>query len=498
MGFPGHNTSRLKPLALGLGTVLVLAVLFFAVALQRVDQSAREGVIAEAVCRQLLTNTTEGRQALISSVWWPPLAPLLRMPFAAVIEMESCPVASLLLSSLAGAGVLFLLNRMLQRWNLGWGRWLLVLSLALNPLFLEQCWNGSSTLVVTYLILLAAYGLVEWVARREMRMLVYVAIGSALLFLANFELSAWTLIVFLLVIADLALRPAAPGQRQAVLILAFLPLVYAAGLWVLMNWLIMGDGLYFLHSLAAPRVGRELVALAPLRFGTVTFLAGAVSLLMLLLAGLRQNRAGVYLATLAVAPLVLAVSFSAAGLLWDRVPVLFCLMPLAIITVGYTVGSPPGLRSGVRHVALALGPVMAIVAWLGLLLPGASGGAAAAPEDFAALTAERNHWLPLIERHVSEQSAYPKVFVCGYDGLAFLGEKADPVFVPALDFNFNKVKKDYEGHALYVLVHRPRNRSAMDSIHWKYKQIYTLGSRSTMYDGDWGDWRLFIIIQARR
>jgi hypothetical protein len=106
--------------------------------------------------------------------------------------------------------------------------------------------------------------------------------------------------------------------------------------------------------------------------------------------------------------------------------------------------------------------------------------------------------MPRIERHVLNRSKYATVFVCGYDGFSLLGARPSPVFIRALDFNFDKAEKDYSGHDLYVLVRQPQGRSAMDSIHWKYERIFTLGSRTTLYDADFGDWRLFEIIQATR
>jgi hypothetical protein len=71
------------------------------------------------------------------------------------------------------------------------------------------------------------------------------------------------------------------------------------------------------------------------------------------------------------------------------------------------------------------------------------------------------------------------------------------VFISVLDFDLEKAKKDYRGYALYVLVRRPVGRSAEDSIHWKYDRIYDFGAQGALYDSDWGDWRLFEIIQAR-
>ena len=90
------------------------------------------------------------------------------------------------------------------------------------------------------------------------------------------------------------------------------------------------------------------------------------------------------------------------------------------------------------------------------------------------------------------------MFVCGYGSFLLLGQDGGDVFLHALDFNFNKAKADYPGHVLFVLIHRPEGRYAADSIHWRFRDVFALGQRGTLYDGDWGDWRLFEIIQAPR
>jgi hypothetical protein len=36
----------------------------------------------------------------------------------------------------------------------------------------------------------------------------------------------------------------------------------------------------------------------------------------------------------------------------------------------------------------------------------------------------------------------------------------------------------------------------MDSIHWRFEDVYRLGIGGTLYDSDWGPWRLFEIVEA--
>ena len=117
--------------------------------------------------------------------------------------------------------------------------------------------------------------------------------------------------------------------------------------------------------------------------------------------------------------------------------------------------------------------------------------------DVAGLLGMEKRVLTPVERYVMGKSRYAKVFVCGYDSLLISNRDKESVFISTLDFDLEKAKKEYRGYALYVLVRRPVGRSAEDSIHWKYNGIYNFGAQGALYDSDWGDWRLFEIIQAR-
>lgn len=475
--------------------MLAVAGVLFAGGLYRIDSVSREAVVCETVCRQLLENTTAGRQALISSVWWPPLPFLLRFPFAAVMRTETCPVSSLLVSALFGAGVLLLLDVVLRDWKLGWSRFLMVLALAANPFFLKACFNGSSGTTVIFLAMLTSYSLVQWIALRELKYLVYLGFGAALLEVTSLEMGMWLLMIFLLLIVDQAVCPLSRRQKEGVLILTLLPPAYTAGLWILTNWLIMGDGFYFVRSVLSPGCEPQVLCAKPVIISDLHYIAAGIALLVVAMSVLNRNRAGVCLGTLGITLLVLAWFLAARGFPWDPILVLFCLFPFCIMAVGYT--GVLNLITGRARIVASLIPLVISVSAIMQLYP--VGVETVEPGEYGAITAERNTWLPQIERHVLSRSRYVKVFICGYDGFLLVGDApAKPTFVQMLDFNFNKVKDEYWGQTLYVLVHRPIGRSAMDSIHWKYDRIFTLGSHSTLYDSDWGDWRLFEIIQAPR
>jgi hypothetical protein len=480
---------------MGIGLPLALLAAFVAGGLWNIDSASDEGVVCEAICRELIANTTEGRQALVSSAWWPPFPVLLRLPFAVLVRDEAGPVASLLISALFGVAALFLLHRILREWGIGWPRWLMTASLGLNPLFLRECCDGSSGTPVLFLLFLATYGLIQWITQKKLRFLIYLAFGSAFLLATNLEMAPWGLLVLLLFVLDQFLSPSQSHHREAVLILAFFPPLYTVGLWMLMNWLVMGDALYFVRSLFTPASVHDVIPAAPVETAISCYLSAAMAFALLLVAWVRRDRAGLYLGILGFCPMAFALFMEKKGWLWNQVPVLSSLFPLAILSAAYiAVLSRRFARVAAGCAALAL----LTIAGSMIVKHYARERGARNDGEYARVTTEQNQWMPRIERHVLNRSKYATVFVCGYDGFSLLGARPSPVFIRALDFNFDKAEKDYSGHDLYVLVRQPQGRSAMDSIHWKYERIFTLGSRTTLYDADFGDWRLFEIIQATR
>jgi hypothetical protein len=174
------------------------------------------------------------------------------------------------------------------------------------------------------------------------------------------------------------------------------------------------------------------------------------------------------------------------GFLWDQSVAALALGPAAVMSAGYIAGTGPW-----RAVLMPLfAPAAAGLVALGLC---GSGPRQAVPLD----DGERNvQWAQKIERHVLLQSPHAKVFVCGYAGFEMVAMTESRVFVPCLDFNLGTVRRDYHGHKLYLLIHEPKGRGEMDSIHWKYEKAYYLGVGETLYDSDWGHWRLFEIVEA--
>jgi hypothetical protein len=484
---------RIGAVALWGGAAALLFGAYLAGGLHGLAPPSHEAVVVEQVCREFLRNTTEGRQALVSSAWWPPAPVLMRLPVAAVLELDPCPIASLFLSALFGAASVLLLFRALGDTRVGWARLPLVLALACHPAFVRESMNGSSATSVAFFVILTAHAFGQWVGTRQVRFVIHVGVGSAMLAGICFSLWRWLLLLWMLLALDLFASRFDPPRREAVLILAILPPAYVAGLWFLMDWLIMGDPVYFLRAVLSRDPWERVATATACDLSTLDLCALGLCVAAWLSSLGSRCRAGLYAGVLVLGLAATAALLASWSLLWDPVPVLFCLFPASLVALGAAVGRSRPMSGFLRLIAAAASLAVSAFA-LSQTLPGVeppSEPAAAPMDDPEAVLAR-------IESHVLSRSRYARVFVCGYDSFRLLRSRRGSVFQHALDFNFDRIKTDYFGHALFVLVRRPAGRHALDSIHWKYDRIFELGSVDTLDDGMWGEWRLFEVVQAPR
>jgi hypothetical protein len=413
----------------------------------------------------------------------------MRLPLVALLPGDDSALASRILSAGLGAATVLLLLGALRSWGVGRTRVILGLALLAHPWFLAACCDGSSTTTALWLALACGGALVEWMTRRALRDLVGFGFAAALLFATTFEGAAWVLVLVLLFTGLELTRRGPWRQKESTLLLGLMPLAYTAGLWVLMNWLIMGDALYFVRPLLAGISGLEPPAQLPPRHQFFQAAVLALALVALGHAAWRRDRGGIVLGLMALAVAGTAAVLASRRLLWEPDRMLFGAFPLALAALGYTAGRlrawPTHWAAGVAVLPMALSLAVAVA-------PPAAG----VTGRVDALTQAESQWLARLEQHAARRSAFTKVFVCGYDSFALLRQYRGDVLLHALDFSFEKARDDYRGHVLYVLVPRPEARAAMDSVHWKFHHIFVQGSRTTLYDSDWGPWRLFEIVQA--
>ncbi len=201
---------------------------------------------------------------------WTPLLSILQLPLLLILKpIGMVTFAGPITSSGFGAGLLLVLNRILHevgrvtlRWRILW-----LALIMLNPLVLYLSVTGMTEIPFTFFTVLAIYKFLSWSRDPEdnWRSLLTMSFALAAAFYLRYETIALIAAMIVAIFAQGVTRRnwTRPKLIKLVadMLMAIIPAAYAIALWLLLNWIIQGDPLYFQHSdyslASAPDVARN-------------------------------------------------------------------------------------------------------------------------------------------------------------------------------------------------------------------------------------------------
>lgn len=510
--------------------IAVYFVLMMKLFLANLSGVSGEARLMYGISEQIYAGATAGRQAVVGSAWRGPVPQLAH--FCGFLLSRVMP-GSLRVPALVGAAVALLclcfalyyiiLSPILANSANGRGapaKPLLLTALVLPASFAALFAAPASAVILPLGAMVLLYG-AGWFAEGKLRYLVPLAFVMAALTLCGLEAWGWALCGLLLLLLG-ALRKRELARRlPALLLLGCLPALYAFGVWILLNHLILGDSLFFLRILALlpelrlvspadwlPSV-YERVAAAVCLYGVVRGLATRDS---------RQFAVG-FAGLVGVAWLG---ALAAWGLQWSGQATRL-LVDIAALIVVVRILAPMSRRAPIRAAivqtalvaALLLPLVIGTRSTTTVIYPASEAAPAALaadapgekPEDSGARAAtERDATDPYsavlsgVLAHVEAKSRYSRVFVCGYEGLGLLTapEGRHRRLEPVLDLHLDYLRSAYRGQRLFLLVSAPFERTALESHLLRLPGIYEHGAPQALHAADFGAWRLYEIIEAPR
>jgi hypothetical protein len=474
-----RKTYRLIRLLTGGVTPVVLAAALLVFA--RLHSGAWEpGSQAAGICRELIAGTTEGRQALFGSCWVAPLPVLFYLPFAWLLPE---PAAGWAAFFAAWIFVFWAVREAVKA--TGQSGWRIVLAQAAIAGMMAVSHHPQALQIATALtsglMLLAAAAVADWAACRRLRDVVTAGAAGAFLMLCGFAVfGPAALVVGLLPLAACGDRETR-GRFQAWLLLGGLPLVYAVGVWLLLNRLILGDAFFFLRSLG--HLVPNLYLFLPAFFVPGLLLLPALIVTWVIDARGQRSGLGPVAATALLVSFAMALITSAKVLEgfevgWSAVPLSVCALTVLMIAM-----------ARLRQPTYRLAGALALFVWLSA---SCFGGRVQGAEP----AATRDKICRDVEAYVNARTPYGRVFVVGYAGMDLLRGYAGERLVPNMDLHIGSLRRAYKGQNLYVLVPRPVGSVRAESIFWRLPDVYALGGDRLLYAEAFDTWRLFEVVSA--
>jgi hypothetical protein len=237
----------------GLALFLIAAGIYFWVGYKTVIE---DGVVVfdglDRLARAYMVWHNEPPKLAAIGFVFPPLTTMVFLPFTIVKPLATSLVALPLVSSIFGGSMVVGMNRLLARCSMpALRRWLVLALLALNPLVVFYAGNGMSEIAYLALLTFSLYCFASWFVTAQPRFLVAAGLAFSLLVLLRYSFGIWAIVIAVMMALGLHRRGAESDETEGTLITFLAPLVYALGVWILFNWLIVGDLLRWLSSSGA-------------------------------------------------------------------------------------------------------------------------------------------------------------------------------------------------------------------------------------------------------
>jgi hypothetical protein len=462
---------------------------------------------------------------------WNPLPSVIELflllPYRWFPELASSALAGVIMSSVFAGMTAVLLARAAVEFGLSrWFAVLLSLSFSCNPFIFLFGANGLSDAPFIYFIMSAVIHLCHWMYGRRVGSLIRVSFMLALAFWTRYEAvplgAALALAVVLIVFGVPASDPRvdAPLERnikfkllqvEGTWALMLAPVVYSGLIWIWLNYLIMGNALYFLnseYSNVAQSQGlgtdQQFVDMKGNPLLGIIFVAKktmyySIPLASIILLRIWNRRWMVWdflvLACLFASILALQFYMLMKGTSYGWFRYFMYVLPITVAWLPYELSRVK--RSFMNYSIVLIGMVVS-----GYILTNALMSPEIAPDENKYLHAQQYAAGQQVEKEVA---AYLDTELDGYNILMdsysayaiILNSKYPSKFLITSDLSFKDSLQDPVGKGVdFILSPKPDKSSALSADNATYLNFYEKGTSWTkLYKEFGGKWRLYQIIR---
>lgn len=464
---------------------------------------------------------------------WTPLPSLVELVFLLFKPLypplASSGLAGVLMSSLFSALIAVLLVRAGEENGVPKGvAWAVALLFAFNPFMFLFGMNGLSDAPFMYFTMYATVHLTRWLKNGLTSHLVKVGLALALAFWTRYEAVPFGFAVgFAVLLAILFRKPEAEETRaerwfriESSLIIVWFPIFVSGVLWIALNWIIMGNPLYFLNSeysnveqsavLATdPKfqdiIGHPLNSLLFVAQKMAWFSIPLLAVVLLRLSGRRLQRTEIVelaallmmVSSIAALQFLLLVQGSSYG--WLRY--FMYGFPIAVAWLPHELGKwqkNRRLASGTILVSLLASAAVLTTALLDPEIAPDENKVVNAREHAALIDVDRE-----VARYLDEELQDATILMDSYTAFYVILNSRNPKhYLITSDFDYRRALEDPpSGGVDFILTPKPNASSALSAENRLYPGFFERGAAWTELHKAFGDeygvlWRLYRVIKT--
>ncbi|MGG4396205.1 hypothetical protein ABEX25_18040 [Paenibacillus thiaminolyticus] len=459
---------------------------------------------------------------------WNPLPSLVEIAFLAFYPLfpalASSGLAGVFMSSLfAGCTAALLVQAGDSH---GLSRWISVaisLLFAFNPFMFLFGMNGLSDAPFIFFTMYSVVHLTYWFKDRNVGSLLKLSLALAMAFWTRYEAVPFgiglglTVILALLFRADKKPEAGTTGFRnkyqqiESIMTLVWSPIVYSGLLWILLNYLIMGNPFYFLNSeysnveqSAMLASDQQFMHLIGHPFNSLLFVLKKMAYFSIPLVGVVLLRiinrrahlwelAGLAAIVFSIVALQYLLLVKGTSFGWFRYfmyvfPITVAWIPFELSKVKKSLWN-----SGIAVASLVLSAVVLTWAWFNPDI---------APDENKMLHAQEHANLQEVDREVARyldsELRQDKILMDSYSAFYIILNSEKPSrYIITSDFNFRDALADPQGQGVdYILSPMPNISSALSADNRLYPDFYEKGAEWCELHKEFGDengglWRLY-------
>ncbi len=456
---------------------------------------------------------------------WPPIPTLVQLPLVLFNPLNNLGFAGNVVSAIFMALTAVYLNKIYKYFNIGFVlRLLFLFMFILNPMILFFGSNGMSEAIAVLFVTTTTYFLVAYLSTRSLSYVLKLGISTSLAVMTRWELAALIPVIMLIIGISVFLnyQKNCFKKIEGTILLFLTPVFFIISIWILANWIIMGDPFYFLTSIYSNTAQSEKLIESDNTFRNMQYNFGKISLFFLqrvillfpaylvfcifaIIKGIKNKEhllcISLLLPTMSVLLFHAILLYKGQSFGWLRF--FIYVLPSAYIFLGYIIANIK--KRTYFYITLLCAVIIIVISSVSSLYAMANPKIGREENQLVKATlysdlSQIEDWSYQKDMHIAQyikNNTWPKkILVDDFMGFPIVYYTQKPsIFIETIDDNFEEVLLDpvINDEVGYILVHKLGGVGDLDAINRRFPGIFENGTDFTTLEKAFEDWKLYKI-----